>query len=145
MTTDHDLELIEEIAEKVRDQILRKRKNKKNPTANQCYEASLKVYEDLQTAGLDPILVAGKVIVDEPEMEKIWAEYSDAQLNEMDEDSFCNIMCRPLHYWVEVNGLIIDVTGDQFNNELETDQIGEIVIDPYEAQPRYIKTEEVEP
>lgn len=145
MATDADLEIIEDVAEHVREQILRKRKGKKNPTANQCYEASLKVYEKLQKEGFAPKLIAGKVIVDEPNMDKVWAEYTDEQISEMPKGDFCNIMCRPLHYWIEVDGLIIDATGDQFNDELTTDQIGDVVIDPYEAQPRYIKEGEVEP
>ncbi len=145
MASDTDLVIIEDIAEQVREQLIRKRKGKKNPTANQCYEASLKIYEKLQDEGFEPKLIAGKVIVDEPNMNKVWAEYTDDQLKDMKREDFCNIMCRPLHYWIEVDGLIIDATGDQFNDELTTDQVSEVVIDPYEAQPRYIKEGEVEP
>lgn len=145
MVSDAGLEIIEDVAEQVREQLVRKRKGSKNPTANQCYEASLKIYERLQGEGFDPKLIVGKVIVDEPNMDKVWAEYTDDQLQDLERGAFCNIMCRPLHYWIEVDGLIIDATGDQFNDELTTDQVSEVVIDPYEAQPRYIKEGEVEP
>lgn len=145
MVSDADLEIIEDVAGQVREQLIRKRKGAKNPTANRCYEGSLKIYERLQEEGFEPKLVVGKVIVDEPNMDKVWAEYTDDQLQDMEGEAFCNIMCRPLHYWVEVDGLIIDVTGDQFNDELTTDHVAKVVIDPYEAQPRYIKEGEVEP
>ena len=141
-TSKKHLEEIDKIAQKIRRQILKKNKGS---TANQCYVASIKVYEMLQQAGYDPALIQGRVIVDDPNPKKVYAEYTEADLGAMAQTDYCNIMCRPLHYWVEVKGLVVDVTGDQFNDEIDTEEIPKIVIDQYEAQPRYIKDQEVQP
>jgi len=42
----------------------------------------------------------------------------------------------PLHYWVEVNDIIIDITADQFNDELDY-PISPVEIGTYSDLERY--------
>lgn len=152
-----DLEQIEKIARAVRRQILRD----KGGVSNQCYEASLKIYQKLGALGYQPRLIQGRVLIDAPSWDKIHAEYTDEDLVEMASngyDGYRNVLTRPLHYWVEVDldtedgeivPVIVDSTGNQFNDEIDTEELPEgkddVIIAPYEELPRYIRDSEIQP
>jgi hypothetical protein len=41
------------------------------------------------------------------------------------------------HYWVEIDGFVIDITGDQFNGALAGQKLPGVVLAPYQLLPRY--------
>jgi hypothetical protein len=43
---------------------------------------------------------------------------------------------RP-HYWVEISGYAVDITGDQFNNFLIGQKLPDVILAPYQLLPRY--------
>ena len=45
---------------------------------------------------------------------------------------------HPEHYWVEVEGNVVDITADQFNKELNQ-PAPPITIGTYASLPRYIR------
>lgn len=157
--TEQDWDTIYAVADDVRKKVLAE--NNGN-SANQCYEASYQIYNNLTDLDYDPLLIQGRVIVDNPDPSKISPPYDQDELDvmiaescevEVDEareddcfytSTYCDVLCRPLHYWVELNGYVIDVTGDQFNNELETEEIPAILIEPHSSLPRYYKDKVVE-
>ncbi len=59
--------------------------------AGQCFEASERLYDELTKLGYDPAIVAGYFVLGDGE--------------------------RSDHTWLEVNGVIIDITADQFGKE----------------------------
>jgi hypothetical protein len=83
-------------------------------THGQCYEASTCIAEKLQKLGYASRLIQGNVLLD-------------------GEGCFG----KGFHYWLEVEDCVIDVTGDQFNEEIGKGKIPAVVVLPYTKLPRY--------
>lgn len=76
------------------------------------------------------MVVAGEFYVDSPD-ESLWED----NLSNIEEGEEPNHMV--LHYWVELNGKIIDITASQFNDELDNEKMPKIVIGTYDELSRY--------
>lgn len=102
-----------------------------------CLPASEAIAELLSEKGYKPKIVKGTFAIDEPNPEFYdnW-DPEDFESEEAMEEA----MYHPLHYWVEVDGLIVDITGDQFQIEVK-DRIPKIVIGTYDEFGRYKKME----
>lgn len=98
-----------------------------------CLQVSKDLKEEFVRNGYDAIVVRGTFTVDipDPMALKEW----DANAFENDEEME-DAKYNPVHYWVEINGMIIDITATQFNNELDS-PMHPIVIGSYSSQPRY--------
>lgn len=108
-----DLRIVTRIAKRIRKKLL----TEQPTTDGCCYDASRMIARELRKLGYKPKLVQGDVKLDGT-----------------------GIFARGFHFWLELDGRVIDVTGDQFNNEIEGDRIPEIVIEPICKLNRYIKT-----
>jgi hypothetical protein len=119
---------IEEIAKNARNKVLKHWGDLRAV----CLDVSRYLRNQLIKNGYKAIVVQGTFAVDEPNME--YCEDLD-QDNEDDAKAIYN----PLHYWVEVNGKILDLTADQFNDEIENelDKMPEIVFGEYAKNKRY--------
>ena len=80
-----------------------------------CLDVSNKLKQRLIENGFNAKLVMGKFAVDDPDL-----EYS-SEWNFDTEEEFNDAAYNPLHYWVEVDGIIVDVTAHQFNDEIDSD------------------------
>jgi hypothetical protein len=89
-----------------------------------CLEASRELRDEYLKNGINAIVVQGTFYVDNPN-ENFDEEYDDETYN------------NPLHYWVEINGEIIDITADQFNDELDGETMEGITIGGYSELTRY--------
>jgi cobalamin biosynthesis Co2+ chelatase CbiK len=96
-----------------------------------CLDASRKLRDVLIQNGYKATVVQGTFAVDDPNY-----EYAPDDLEDEDEDKQEEIMRNPLHYWVEVNGLVVDITASQFNDELE-EPVEPIQIGSYAELGRY--------
>jgi hypothetical protein len=127
---------VEEIAEEVQNDIIRANDYYADFTA-MCLECSRKLALALKQEGYKNVyLVIGKFIIDKPDYSKYetWNSEDFNSDEEMESE-----MYTPLHYWVEVDGNIVDITANQFNSELEGEHYPPIVYGTYEQYPRYIK------
>jgi hypothetical protein len=98
-----------------------------------CLPVSRKLKEALLRNGYDAIVVQGVFTVDNPDPEA----YADWDANDFEnEDQMEEAKYTPLHYWVEVGNTIIDLTADQFNDELDA-PVSSIQIGTYAALGRY--------
>jgi len=99
-----------------------------------CLDVSKELKQELINNGYDAVVVQGKFEIDYP---------NEQHYNELDVDDFENEeymgkeMYTPLHYWVEVDGIIVDITADQFNDELNGN-MPSVVIGNYDDLVRYI-------
>lgn len=98
-----------------------------------CLPVSRKLKEYLISKGYDAIVVQGVFTVDNPDPEATqeW-DINDFESQEEMEDA----TYHPLHYWVEIRDLIIDITADQFNDELD-EPVPPINIGTYQELERY--------
>lgn len=120
------LKEIYEIAKKVREQIQLEIGNK--DLKGFCKYCSNKIRLLLRLKGYRTKLIKGRFMVESPDLVSIDPIYWGS------EDTY-----YPPHYWVEIDNLIIDVTADQFNVELDVENhMDEIVIGTYEELPRYM-------
>ncbi len=92
------------------------------------------------------MVVQGEFLLDEPNPEyydndnydyKNDELISEEEIRKLEEEKY-----KALHYWVEINGLIVDITASQFNDELTYDVMPPIVIDTYANLERY-KSKEI--
>ena len=93
-----------------------------------CLEASRMLKKELEQYGA--IIIQGRFKIDEPDMENYDLDYEE------------DIISDPLHYWVEIEGEILDITADQFQDEVPYDELEEITYGTYEELTRYIKDKE---
>lgn len=107
------MRLVVNVAKEVRASLLRK----ETSTDGCCYDASRSIAQKLLSLGYKPKLVKGFVKLDG-----------------------AGIFGKGFHFWIELEGTIIDVTGDQFNTELLEDRIPEIVVAPTCKLKRYMMT-----
>ena len=96
MSNTNTYETIKKIANLVREQIMFESGD--DPTGY-CVEASEMIIEELKMEGLKAELIEG------------WVQYDDP--------STCTDRDHDEHSWVECEGYIIDVTGDQFDYFME--------------------------
>jgi len=94
-----------------------------------CHPISILVFRCLKHMGLKPKLIKGYFQTDLP------SEHDD-------ENDFNG---EALHYWVELDGHIIDLTACQFNDEIEGERMPEIIFCNKKSYPRYIKGKSVNP
>lgn len=100
-----------------------------------CYETSKELAQKLKDNGFNAVVVKGAFNIDNPDEEF----YNDWHVEDFNsEEEMENAKFWPLHYWVEVDGLIIDMSADQFNGELD-EPMPSIVISSYIEEPRYRK------
>jgi hypothetical protein len=112
-------EHILQIAQQTRDAIL----GEFSCTTAVCLEASKALSEKLNEAGYNAKVVEGTFEIDFPDQ-----EYYD----EEDEDMYI-----PKHFWVEVNNKLLDITADQFQDEVDGEELQEIAYGTYQDYPRY--------
>ena len=119
---------IKKIAEGVRYSLTN---NEKDSLKALCLPASRHLCYILMKKGYSAAnVVQGTFRIDEPDPEA----YSEWDVNDFIGDSFDEeeamnqayeemeaAKYTPLHYWVQINDIIIDITPDQFNDELEYD------------------------
>jgi hypothetical protein len=115
------------IAKKVRKDII---EIYDNPKAI-CLEASRLLKKELEENGFKSDIIMGKFVVDEP--------LNCADYLEMDDNEEDNYIYEPLHYWIEIEGKILDITADQFQDEIIGDELEEITYIEYSQSDRYIK------
>jgi len=99
-----------------------------------CLPISRKLKEFLISKGFNTaIVVQGVFKVDNPDPSVMddWRKEDFESPEEMEEASY-----TPLHYWVEINNIIIDITADQFNDELDS-PVSPVEIGTYEQLERY--------
>ena len=94
-----------------------------------CLPASKALKNELIKNGYDAIVIKGLFKVDNPDPSVVL----DDDLSEQEKEE---AMFTPLHYWVEVNNMIVDITASQFNNELDA-PLNPIVIGTYNDLERY--------
>lgn len=85
-----------------------------------CLEAANELRAELQKKGIKAIVVQGTFEVD----------------NGIIEDDFEEELFQPLHYWVEVQGKVLDITGSQFQ-EFVNEDLPEIAFGNYNNLYRY--------
>tara|TARA_Y100000310_G_scaffold55023_1_gene50436 strand:+ start:18389 stop:18850 length:462 start_codon:yes stop_codon:yes gene_type:complete len=108
-----------------------------------CLEVSRVLRDRLIQAGLNAMVVQGTFQLDEPD--ETFVNYDDHEIedDELSEtfvdynEESDNMVYTPLHYWVEVDGIIVDITATQFADEVEYDEISPVEIGSYSDFPRY--------
>lgn len=95
-----------------------------------CYEISLGLSHELKKHEIDSKVIKGYFYIDNPDE----SQYDD----EIDESE----MRLAPHFWVEVNNKILDITADQFQDEVEGERIDEITYGNYNDFDRYINSKE---
>ncbi len=88
-----------------------------------CVELAEALCSELVRRGYDPKTVRGKFRMDRPYTK--WGPQPDP--------------CTAIHEWVEIDGLIVDVTAAQFNDYLN-EAASQILIGTYKELRRYEKT-----
>jgi hypothetical protein len=89
-----------------------------------CLQASKMLENKLINNGFNAIIIRGRFLVDEPDMENY----------DIDEEQE---IFDPIHYWIEIDKEILDITADQFRGEV-LDELEEITYGSYEENTRYI-------
>ncbi len=115
-------EHILEIAYEVREEVM----GDEPCSGGMCLDASEILVERLKELGYDANVVEGRFEIDFPdpaEIDYIGEEWAHT----------------PTHYWVEIGGKILDVTADQYEDEVEGEVLPEIVFGTYEENLRYLK------
>jgi len=97
-----------------------------------CLDVSRDLKNELIKNGYKAIVVQGTFSIDNPNME--YCEDLD-----LDDEKDAEAIYNPLHYWVEVEGKILDITSNQFNDEIENelDKMPNIVFGTYAENERY--------
>lgn len=115
------LRQVEEIAKAVHEDVI----SCAGDTTGMCYGAAKILLRELKKAGFSPLRVRGTFEVDEPNPEIT-----------PDEAFESGEAYTPTHHWVELEGLIVDVTATQFNSEIE-EPMPDIVIGMPQELGRY--------
>lgn len=121
-----DFNKVYEIAKMVRDEILCE--GDTDSTHGLCAYCSKELRTALAFHFIEAKIVKGTFAIDSPD-----PEYYPEEMEGCEEIYF------PTHYWVEVDGYIVDITADQFNDEIDDEPMPEVVIGKYEALERYSK------
>jgi hypothetical protein len=107
-----DFYRLEQTARRVR-RLLLKKLGVQKLYSGLCGTAAIPLCAELRNKGFNAIIVNGNMKIDTSPGQKS-------------------------HYWVEVEGCIIDITGDQFNDLIVGQKLPEVLIAPYALLPRYI-------
>jgi len=98
-----------------------------------CLPVSRFLRDKLIKAGHNAIVVQGTFHVDDPDPNA----YEDWDVGDFDDhDDMEQAKYDVLHYWVEVNGKMLDITSSQFKDEVD-DELERIAFGPYEWYWRY--------
>jgi hypothetical protein len=89
--------------------------------------------QKLNDAGFHSKVIKGRFHIDTPD-QYAYDNIADMDLSPKDAEYE---MYNPLHYWVEINGQVLDITPDQFRDEIE-EEIPDIVFGAYQNLRRYI-------
>jgi hypothetical protein len=82
-----------------------------------CLNVSARMSAILVAEGhTDARVVQGTLAIDDPNPKYYAEDFRDAFGAKNESDLY-----RPLHYWVQIGTLVIDITADQFNDELESE------------------------
>jgi hypothetical protein len=121
-----DLELVRRVATKLRADMLQE--NDDDTLKAFCLDASRRLRDLLIKAGFKAWVVQGTFEIDNPDWSCGNEELTEAQAH------------HPLHYWVELltsPRIVVDITSDQFNDEMEGDECTAVVVEPRRDLPRY--------
>jgi len=81
-----------------------------------CYDISVDLKNYLIKNGFNVILVQGTFSIDNPDFDN----YDEWDIDDFEnEEDMQNAMYNPLHYWIEVDDNIIDLTIKQFQDEVD--------------------------
>ena len=123
---------VKSIATKVRNELV-KCYGDEECLRETCLPSSRDLKKELIKYGYQATITQGVFRVDNPDTKAVSQMDVDGLTEEEIEDAKYN----PLHYWVEVDNLIVDITADQFNNELEDEIMHPITIGTYSELDRY--------
>lgn len=119
--TASDRRKVEQVAEMIRAEL----GSDPEDVRAMCFDATKALGSALKAAGFKPTRVQGTFSVDEPDPEVTPAEAFES-----------GEAYTPIHHWIELGGLIVDVTASQFNDEIE-DPMPDIVIGKTRDLRRY--------
>ena len=118
------IEQIKQIAIVVREKLCKQYDLGNEPPKALCLQFSRKLVVTLKNNGfIDAKVFQGKFLIDNPDPEA----YSDWNVEDFDGNA--EIMQEEM--CIEVDNLVVDITADQFNDELEDEQVESVVIDNY--------------
>ena len=124
---------ITEIAQDIRNTYL---VSEDDTIKSQCLNVSRDIKKELLKRGFkNAKLVRGVFEIDFPNEEN-YLHWDEEDFNS--EEELQKAKYTPLHYWVELDELIIDATADQFNDEID-ETMDEIIIDKINNCWRHIK------
>jgi hypothetical protein len=103
-----------------------------------CLDASIILAKELRNNGFDARVVMGTFYLDNPDVLYDDDEHFMGE-DEIEYEDGEHASHNPLHYWVEVDNMIVDITADQFNYEVDGYEIPEIVFNSYSENTRYEK------
>jgi len=103
-----------------------------------CLDASVYLARQMVNNGFNAKVVIGTFYLDDPDVLYDDNEHFMGE-EEVDYESGEEASHNPIHYWVEVDGIIVDITADQFNDEVEGYEIPEVVFEGYSENGRYRK------
>jgi hypothetical protein len=123
------------IAQGTRDLIL----NDESDLAALCLPVSRHLAKTLEDHGYtSAVVVKGLFAIDDPDP----SLYDEWDINDFqNEEEMESAMHNTLHYWVQIGNIIIDITGDQFNDELEH-PFPPVVVHDIDSLGRYTIQEE---
>jgi hypothetical protein len=124
--TTYDIKKIRQVAEALREEWFSD-EDSDGPTG-MCLTASEELATRLRRIGYPARVVMGRLEIDFPNWEH-YTEWDPADFNS--EEEMNEAMHTPLHYWVEIGDLIIDITADQFNDELDSDVLEPVMVGSY--------------
>jgi hypothetical protein len=94
----------------------------------ECYHACILLVSLLKKAGFKAKIIKGTFLTDLP------PDYLESLVTDEDRE----IGGKAIHFWVVCDGYLLDITADQFNDEIEGETMGEIVFVPLnEKKSRY--------
>ncbi len=141
----NDVQNITQIASDVRKSLLQ---DDEETLATLCLPVSRHLAKILIDHGYSSAhVVKGTFSVDNPDP----SAYEDWDVNDFGEGEEGELLMEeakytPLHYWVQIGNIVIDITADQFNDELEF-PVSEVIVDDINSLDRYTVFQEnyVEP
>lgn len=119
------------IARSVRNELLRK----EGDLCAQCLEVSKALSERLAQKGYRAKVIRGTFAIDNPNWE-FYDEWDPSDFKSPEAMEFA--IYHPLHYWVEAEGFLLDITADQFSDEVD-ERLPAVVVGRYRDLPRYRK------
>tara|TARA_R110000824_G_scaffold148242_3_gene317889 strand:+ start:68732 stop:69163 length:432 start_codon:yes stop_codon:yes gene_type:complete len=124
---------IRSIARTVRMQM--EQKHNSEDLRSLCHEISIILAKKLKKMGyISATEVRGSVYIDNPDQEF----YSDWDVDMFEnEEKMKEEMKYATHHWVEIGNIVVDITADQFNDELDEDEFPKVYVELKENADRY--------